>query len=56
MSDSIRPADLEETELARVDLIAHQAYGRDESTWMPWHWRGYFDAITAVHREFKEAA
>lgn len=46
-----RREDLAETELARVDHLAHEAYGRDEATWMPWQWRGYIDAMATARAE-----
>ena len=48
----IRAEDVEEAELARVDLQVHEAYGRDESTWKPWQWSAYYEAINTVKADF----
>ncbi|WP_282790838.1 hypothetical protein [Streptomyces sp. CC224B] len=45
-------ADIEEDALARADLIAHEAFGRDESRWSAAQVDGYLTAITTVHQAY----
>ncbi|WP_199546653.1 hypothetical protein [Streptomyces sp. N35] len=50
--DMVRAEDVEEQELARVDRVAHEAYGRDESMWTPWQWSDYFAAMDTARAQF----
>ena len=51
-----RLADEEVTELAKVDLAAHEDFGRDEAEWTPPQWRRYFNDLDAVHAQFHQEA
>ncbi|WP_369213894.1 hypothetical protein [Streptomyces flavofungini] len=53
----LRPvADREEDALARVDRLAHDAFGRDEALWTPRQCDEYIAAITTVHTAYEQEA
>ena len=57
MADYVmRPADVEESELAKADRLAHLKNGADESAWDPRQWDEYFAALDTVHADFTPKA
>jgi hypothetical protein len=47
-----RHEDVEQDELARVDALFHDLYGRDETRWTPRVTRGYLTSVAAIHEHF----
>ncbi|MEV0322994.1 hypothetical protein ACIBKX_33010 [Streptomyces sp. NPDC050658] len=51
-----RPEDIEEQALVKVDALAHEAFGSDETRWTERQRNEYLCALDSVHRAYNSRA